>query len=512
MPSTAKPRTIKLVWLLSLANVSTLVISLILFGATLRGQISGQLRVWTQRQLLFTTISALNISPDADEPPSRHLAPPALPSLTLKEKMTSEDIISALQEANLSSRLLDAQGHTLAQSHRRPHHPPAGRGKRRTPQWQMVPLPTQEQLVAVTDSQTSLTWISAHNGREHFNVLIPLTNPDGSKRYLQLYSSWRLAQGVIQGLNTLLWLIGLVAACIGTVLSVVLSRFLTRDMASLAHTANQVAEGDMSARTALTTRQKELHDVAKAFDHMVSELEQAFITQKRFVADASHELKTPLTAISGMAEMLEDATPEEATRALKAMNREIERMRSLIEDLLLLSRSESACSGTESTSNVIDLAVPLRDALQCVETADRAALGPEQAHHFEVDIPAQLPAVSLSLNAAQVSRVLRNVLENAQKYAPPATNVEVGARVRHDKNAVELVVRDHGPGIPEANLPRVFERFYRADPSRNRKTGGSGLGLAIVKSLMEKCGGQAAVRNHPEKGLEVTLTFPRHEQ
>jgi two-component system phosphate regulon sensor histidine kinase PhoR len=231
----------------------------------------------------------------------------------------------------------------------------------------------------------------------------------------------------------------------------------------------------------------------------LTEARRLELVRRDFVANVSHELRTPLASLRAMAETLVDGGLEDpvfAKRFLGQMMSEIERQSRLVADLLDLSMLES--DGVQLTR----VPVAVRDLLDGV------------AQRFTLESAARSATVTVDADAAVVVRADRgrleqavsNLLENALKYSPEGAAVvlrgeSAGADVR-------IVVEDNGPGIPAAHLPRVFERFYRADPSRARHSGGTGLGLAIVKHVAAVHGGRAEAFNRPEGGARFVLTLP----
>jgi signal transduction histidine kinase len=238
----------------------------------------------------------------------------------------------------------------------------------------------------------------------------------------------------------------------------------------------------------------EISDLQQSFLDMSRRVDEAMASQRRFVADASHELKTPLTAIAGMLELLKD-TPEMETedrvKALQVAKKEADRMESLIADLLLLSRAQAKRSGKKSE-------VPLADVVQeQVETL--TVLFPDQKFRLSGDVELTHP-----INPEAFSRVSRNLLENAARYAG-GEPIEI--HFRETDKAKAFSVKDRGPGIPEEKLANLFERFYRTDGGRARAAGGHGLGLAIVKALVEEAGGKIACQSVEGEGSEFKVTF-----
>jgi len=232
--------------------------------------------------------------------------------------------------------------------------------------------------------------------------------------------------------------------------------------------------------------------------HDLTELRRLEAVRRDFVANVSHELKTPLTSISGYAEtMLNDRPdPETARRFVETILHNARRMQRLVDGLLDLSRIESG--GWQPAPEPVDVAQAAREAW--AELGDRAAArGVELA--LEVDAAPELHA-----DPEAVRQVLGNLLENALRYSPPGGRIT--CRTRPADGGVTLAVADTGPGIAGEHLPRIFERFYRADPSRSREEGGTGLGLAIVKHLVEAHGGRVWAESERGRGTVVSCWFP----
>jgi len=234
--------------------------------------------------------------------------------------------------------------------------------------------------------------------------------------------------------------------------------------------------------------------------HDISDLREADRMRRDFVANVSHELRTPLTAIQGYVEALQDdeaPAPDEAKRFLDIIARHAARMERLVRDLLRLARLEAGQEPVETRPVDLDLVfadvlVELESAMDARQQRAVVALEPDAAH--------------IETDPAKLHDVLRNLVENAVAYAPPATTIELTAR-RADGRVV-LTVADAGPGIPDADLHRIFERFYRVDKARSRESGGTGLGLAIVKHLVGLLGGEVHAANRPGGGAIFTMTLP----
>ena len=234
--------------------------------------------------------------------------------------------------------------------------------------------------------------------------------------------------------------------------------------------------------------------------HDISDLRQADRMRRDFVANVSHELRTPLTAIQGYVEALQDEAPPEpaeAARFLEIIARQANRMERLVRDLLRLARLEGGQEPVEPAPT--DLETLFADVVTELEGAMEEK---GQRVVTEVDPAAR----SLVVDTAKLHDALRNLVENAVVYAPPDTTMTLAARTRDGR--LVMTVSDEGPGIPEADLSRIFERFYRVDKARSRESGGTGLGLSIVKHLVEILGGDVRAENRPEGGAVFTVTLP----
>jgi len=223
--------------------------------------------------------------------------------------------------------------------------------------------------------------------------------------------------------------------------------------------------------------------------------------RRDFVANVSHELKTPITSIKGFVETLLDGAlhqPEDAERFLRIVAKQADRLNAIIEDLLSLSRIEQG----EETGDIVLERLPLRpvllDALD--EIAPRAA-----DKRIEIRLACD-EALAAEINAPLLEQAVINLLDNAVKYSEPGREVDLTAA----KNGGEVLVtvRDQGCGVEAEHVPRLFERFYRVDRARSRKLGGTGLGLAIVKHIVNAHGGQVTVESTPGRGSAFTIRLP----
>jgi two-component system phosphate regulon sensor histidine kinase PhoR len=254
----------------------------------------------------------------------------------------------------------------------------------------------------------------------------------------------------------------------------------------------------LSARAAPTAAGS-LHGAVLVL-HDITDLRRADQVRRDFVANVSHELRTPLTTIRGYIEALSegDATPEESRRFLEITLRQAHAMERLVKDLLRLARLDAG----QEVLEFIDC--DMRGFLQSV-VADLAPSLEQRQQRVDVVIEPGLRSVHA--DSAKLHDALRNLVTNASTYAPEHTTIRIDAH--SDGENIEIAVADEGPGIPEEDLSRVFERFYRVDKSRARDPGGTGLGLAIVKHLVELHGGRVVAENRNKTGATFRITLPR---
>jgi two-component system phosphate regulon sensor histidine kinase PhoR len=233
--------------------------------------------------------------------------------------------------------------------------------------------------------------------------------------------------------------------------------------------------------------------------HDLTRLKQLESARKEFVANVSHELRTPLSLIKGYVETLLDGAkdnPEVAAKFLQTIERNADRLKLLIEDLLTISELES---GRVKLNLQV---VALRPAVDKVIDDLKVRAGAKNVSMFN-----QAPNVSLRADGNRLEQVLGNLIDNAIKYGRPNGNVTIGGGAGNDGYA-EIFIRDDGAGIPQEALERVFERFYRVDKARSREQGGTGLGLSIVKHIVQTHGGKVWAKSEPGRGATFCFTMP----
>jgi len=290
---------------------------------------------------------------------------------------------------------------------------------------------------------------------------------------------------------------------VAAVIAEALTRWLARPLTDLERGAKKLASGDHTARVKPTGSRETIalaetfNSMAAEVEHVVTELKVEEKRQIRFVSDVSHELRTPLTAIRGTAEtLLEGDVPEPITqRFLTTIVAESDRLARLADDLLVLQRIEGGTG--ELPFSRTNLSIAVDRALHAMD-----AVAAERG--VSIEVSGEAPDILGNLDRLQ--QVIANLLDNATRMTPTGGVVSV-TLARHDYSAV-LSITDQGPGIPEEDLPHLFERFYRAQPCRSRQTGGAGLGLAIVKAIAHVHAGTIDVENVPGGGARFVLSLP----
>jgi two-component system OmpR family sensor kinase len=280
-------------------------------------------------------------------------------------------------------------------------------------------------------------------------------------------------------------------------------RLGVRPVRRMTETAGAIAAGDLSQRVDEGTPGTEAGDLGVALNGMLGRIEEAFDQRaasearlRQFVADASHELRTPVATIRGYAELYRTGALEDGEQMDDAMRRteaEAVRMGSLVDDLLHLARLDQ---GRPLEREVVDLGRVVEDSV-----ADARAVEPDRT--ITTAIPAPVTVVG---DRARLHQVLANLVSNARVHAPGAA-IEVTLREEGAEAVIE--VRDDGPGMVQADAARAFERFYRADTSRSRQHGGTGIGLANVDATVRAHGGTTSIDSSPGEGTTVTVRLPQ---
>lgn len=359
---------------------------------------------------------------------------------------------------------------------------------------------------ALANDQTATSYWFARDTQKNRQliVLLPLVSGDGHMvAVLQVSTPTQQIDAFIITFRLILLFGALGALSLATALTIPLIGAALHPLVDMERTSRCIAEGDLSLRLDEPLTDDEIGRLAQSFNQMVAQLERSFQRQKRFVADASHELRTPLTALGGSLEMLllgaDSGDKEAARRLLRGMYTEVKRMHRLAEDLQVLTRLD------EGQARLCEDVVDVRDLIEKVYHQA------QQLAHGQVisrEVAANMPLIRI--DADRMQQVLLNIVDNALKFTPENGSVSLFAAYNKEQEIVLIEIRDTGKGIPEEDLPRVFDRFYRADPSRSRlskNVGGSGLGLAIAREFVEAQGGKIAINSRLGAGTTLMISL-----
>ena len=294
-----------------------------------------------------------------------------------------------------------------------------------------------------------------------------------------------------------LWWTGLAAAAAGILLVSLMSRRILSPVQRLNAAARRLGQGDLSQRVP-AAGPRELQDLSRTFNAMAENLQAAEQQRRSLVADVAHELRTPLSNLQGYLEAVQDGLLAADQTTIAALRQQTAHLIALVEDLRLLAQAEAGVLQLHRTPT--DLAELLAAAVD--DFRPRAAA---KELRLTLEVAADTPL--LNLDQTRLRQIVGNLLENALLHAPEGGAVTLTAGPG-DGGGVVIAIRDNGPGIPAADLPYVFDRFYRVDPSRARATGGVGLGLTIARQLARAHGGDLTAENPPAGGSVFTLTLP----
>lgn len=287
----------------------------------------------------------------------------------------------------------------------------------------------------------------------------------------------------------------LVALALALVLVQLLAHGMTYPLREMVAAARGMARGDYSRRVTATSRD-EVGELARAFNAMATELEQVDRIRRDLVANASHELRTPIGALQARLENLVDGVEDPDHETLEELLAQVQRLGSLTQQLLDLSRLESG-------------AVPLRiaevGALELLERIASDWRSRTTGHGIEVEVDP--PDLAFRADEQRLRQVIDNLLANAVRHSPPGETVALRAAADGDRAWLEVV--DDGPGIPPGEAELVFERFYRSDQARSADEGGTGLGLAIARWIVELHRGSITVDRERARGCRIVVELPR---
>ncbi|MCY3749734.1 MAG: HAMP domain-containing sensor histidine kinase [Chloroflexi bacterium] len=356
-------------------------------------------------------------------------------------------------------------------------------------------LPVTDGAMRVIETQQESVETINVAGRFRLRLLsVPILRGDNLVGVLQSAQSLQLADSTTERSRNLLIGGAAVVFVVASLSALYLTRTAVNPVAEITRTAEAIyRQGDLSRRINIGAGKDDLSALGRTFNRMLDHIEDSVEAQRRFVGDASHELKTPLTVIRGNAELLGRDPAGVDAPAAAAITREADRMQRIVNDLLAVAELDAP---GELKFELVNLRALVVSVL--------ADLGPVAAGRSLVLVGSD--AAWVFGDADKLERALRNLVQNAITATPDDGAIQVRLTVR-DRTA-SLTVSDNGPGIPTQHLPHVFDRFYRADPARSRAGGGTGLGLTIVRSVAETHGGSVQARGADLGGAEFEIRLP----
>lgn len=340
--------------------------------------------------------------------------------------------------------------------------------------------------------------IDSPRGAPYRAILTTVAGVNGGVWTLQMAVDLTQEQVVLGRQRIWTWAVLAAALIFCPAVGFLIARWGTRPLREVANTAQHISSSTLSERISIEGYPLEVRKLAAAFNAMLERLEESFTRLSRFSADIAHELRNPVNNIRGEAEvaLARARTPGEYADMLTSCLEESVRLSELIDSLLFLARSESP--GDHLNRSVEDIGQILTDLREYYDAA-AADVGVALTARSE-------PGVQAEIDRALLQRALGNLISNALAHCSAGDQVCLAARQEAENVLIEI--RDTGPGIPANALPRVFDRFFRADPARSRNSGGAGLGLAIVRQIVTLHGGQIQIASEPDCGTTVWLSLP----
>ncbi|NRD76438.1 HAMP domain-containing protein [Bacillus sp. BRMEA1] len=312
--------------------------------------------------------------------------------------------------------------------------------------------------------------------------------------YVYMFQNTQKIKDLISELNRHFLFAGLLSLLFMGIIIIILTRVMTQPLIQMNEITKRMSKGDFSVSLPALGND-ELGELGESIKILARDL--AILTNERneFLASISHELRTPLTYIKGYAEIArrQDTAPSERDQYLGIIVEEAVKLSKLVKELFHLAKMD------ENTFSIEKEMIPLRPFFQ--EVIEKVSPAFKENHlRIELNCPEN---ISCEMDPIRFEQVILNLLDNARKYSEPNTKISISVQVKGDK--IHMMIQDEGKGIPEEDLPRIFERFYRVDKSRARSLGGTGLGLSIVKQLVEAHGGTISVESKTNVGTTFEI-------
>lgn len=294
-----------------------------------------------------------------------------------------------------------------------------------------------------------------------------------------------------------IWVIAVVSILAAGIISILLSRWLLAPVKRIASATHRLAAGDYSGRLQVATRD-DIGQLAEDFNQLARTLEKNEQMRRAFMADVSHELRTPLAVLRGELEAIEDGVRKLTPETLRSLQAEVTTLSKIVSDLYDLSLSDVGALTYRKTD------VDVGEVLQLTLGAFRERLA---ERNITVDAQIPEPGPVMSADEGRLLQLFNNILENSVRYTHAGGKLRVTCE--STQREIHIDFQDSEPGVPLPDLPRLFERFFRTESSRNRASGGAGLGLAICKNIVEAHGGHIEAKASPLGGVWISMSFPK---
>lgn len=352
----------------------------------------------------------------------------------------------------------------------------------------------------VTSNIGTVQRLEIENTETHIVYLNTKVTTDGKIRsYLQVVKNMAAEYSFLNVVITTMGIADIAGVLLSLLIGFLISKRMLRPIDKITTTAKEISISDLNRKIEVKGNDDELDRLAKTFNEMIDRLRQSFEQQNNFVADASHELRTPISVVRGYIDLIDrwgKNDPAVLEEAIDAIKNETKDMGDMVERLLFLARSDiGKLIITKEQFNLFELIEEL--------ILEYRLIYPERVLRPEIPKDARIFA-----NRKMIKQVMRAVIDNSIKYSPGNSEIRIFSASKRD-NEVSISVQDFGIGIPQDKLKGIFERFYRVDSSRERKTGGAGLGLSIVETIVAAHGGRVEVESETGKGTLLTIIIPK---
>lgn len=362
--------------------------------------------------------------------------------------------------------------------------------------------PEMEKVLEHTDFDAMLTEgkVIERNWENHrfISTDSPITIDGNHQGHVFMFAKTESIQHILEHLKNLFLWIGMITVLLTVITILLLSRFITLPLIRMKKATEQLSKG-YNKVDVMMNRNDELGELAYSINKLSTDLDRLKTARNEFLGSISHELRTPLTYIKGYADILgrSDTTEQEKEEYIGIIQEESAHLTALIQSLFELAKMDRHQFPINREE------VMVKELLHSVASLVKPAF---EAEHIELSVNCSIEDTVL-IDPERIQQVLLNILDNARKYSAEGSKVRLECRLTEQQ--VEIRVEDEGEGIPEAELPFVFERLYRVEKSRSRKGGGAGLGLAIAKEIVESHGGHIGIRSEGGKGTVVIVQLER---